>query len=288
MKRDYRATYTVIRVDAAFLPLSKDAKLYWHTAKLELPVHGIGVCLPHTIAGLASMTVEEASRADAELVASNWTKREGAILWIVNGLRHTPNLSPNDEKHREYIRRLLTDLPRESALLAEFKQHYAEWFPGGPSDAPSEPHGSTTGSNKKEKEEREEPVVSGAIDLVRAANQGMRDNPKIGEQLNPIPATHGTAATLAERLTTAGVPTDFAVSMIYTAAKAYRPEGRNRQVRAMTYFADAVLSAWEKHVALEATDGARPPALPDASPIAGSIGTGEKSFRNARKALGLA
>lgn len=289
MKRDYRATYTVIRIDPAFLPLSKDAKLYWHTAKLELPVHGIGVCLPHTIAGLASMTVAEAERAEAELRAANWIKREGAVLWIVNGLRHTPNLSPKDPKHCEYIGKLLTSLPRDSELLAEFKQHYTEWF-GGPTDAPLEPLPSTIGSNKKEKEEREQREAvadGGAIDLVRAANQGMRDNPAIAEALNPIPSTHGTAAELLDRLTTGGVPIPFAVSAIYTAAKSYRPQGRNRQVRAMTYFADAVLSAWEKQAALAATEGTRPPAAPDVPRVNGRhLGAGGKTYQNALRVLG--
>lgn len=165
-KREYRATYTVLRVDPAFLPLSKDAKLYWHTAKLELPVSGIGVCLAHTIAGLASLSLEEAQHAEAELSAAGWLKREGAILWIVNGLRHTPNLKPKDEKHRIHIQRLLKDLPRDNDLVAEFRAYYAEWLEGpsdapsqGPSQGPSEDHPEGHGSKKEVRSKKKEPTT---------------------------------------------------------------------------------------------------------------------------------
>lgn len=175
-RREYRAVYTVLRVDPAFLPLSKDAKLYWHTAKLELPVSGIGVCLPHTIAGLASMTIDEAQAAEAELVAAGWMARSGAVLWIINGLRHTPSLSPADAKHRKHIAVLLADLPRENALVAAFRDYYAEWFdePAAPpptegaSEGPTKGHPEGVGSKEEGRRKKESPSPSPSADAREA------------------------------------------------------------------------------------------------------------------------
>ena len=292
-RREYRALYTVLRVDQAFLPLSKDAKLYWYTLKLELPSCGIGLVLPHAIAGLASLTIAEAEAAEAELTARGWVRRDGAVVWIINGLRHTPNLSPNDSKHRTYIRNQLSNLPRDNGLLADFRLYYAAWFDEQGEDADKAlpkalPSASEGGREHKDKQGTGKteassssasapadagavpsaPALSPVLTLITACNQGMRDNPAIGESYNPIPGGHGGSFAAVEQLQASGVDLEFARSAIYAGAKAYAPSSRNRQVTTLKYFVASVLAAWEAHQADElAQRGDRPAQLPNVEPL---------------------
>lgn len=133
-KRDYRAIYTVLRIDPDFLSLRANAKLYFYTAKMELPTPGIGVCLTHTMAGLCGLDVESTLVAERELIEHGWIRREGAVLWIVNGLEHTPSLSPKDRKHCTYVAQTLKDLPGSNSLKAAFMERYREWFSDGDFD----------------------------------------------------------------------------------------------------------------------------------------------------------
>lgn len=130
-KRDYRAIYTVLRIDPDFLSLRANAKLYFYTAKMELPTPGIGVCLTHTMAGLCGLDVESTLVAERELIEHGWIRREGAVLWIVNGLEHTPSLSPKDRKHCIYVAQTLKDLPGSNSLKAAFMERYRAWFSEG-------------------------------------------------------------------------------------------------------------------------------------------------------------
>lgn len=95
--------------------------------------------------------------------------------------------------------------------------------------------------------------------LVTRCNQGMLDNPRIGNALNPVPHGHGKSLSAAEDIAKAGVDPNFAADYVYAAAKAFTPDKRSRQIRSVGYFADAVIDAWERSQATaEARDTSRP------------------------------
>jgi hypothetical protein len=75
-----------------------------------------------------------------------------------------------------------------------------------------------------------------------AANRGLAA--ALGGQFNELvtSAQHAAAADL----TAAGVPIAFAERIIAEKARAYRPNGRNTQPRALRYFVGAVLDAFEQ------------------------------------------
>lgn len=116
------------------------------------------------------------------------------------------------------------------------------------------------------------------LELVRAANRGMLDNPAIGQRLNPIPHGHGSAVELDEALARADVAPTFAISWVYTAAKTFRPHGRNRQIRSLSYFRDGLLSAWEQHEAMEQTGGPAPALLVTQKPNGNGKHAGPKRY----------
>ena len=176
-----------------------------------------------------------------------------------------------------------SDATRASAALAGVSRESREDSSPRPTTNDHGPgtndpdHGPTTDGSRGD---------SLSLELVRAANRGMLDNPLIGERVNPIHHGHTSAVELDDACARADIAPTFAISWVYQAARAYRPEGRNRQIRSLTYFRDGLLTAWEKHLALEATDGARPAAVPDVKPIAGRIGAGGRTYLNAMRVLG--
>lgn len=94
--------------------------------------------------------------------------------------------------------------------------------------------------------------------LITRANQGMNDNP-LTPNHNPIPHGHGSSHVAAEKISQAGVDPDFAAEHVYLGAKAYKPQGRSRQIRSVGYLADGVIDAWERHEAeAAARDTSRP------------------------------
>jgi hypothetical protein len=97
--------------------------------------------------------------------------------------------------------------------------------------------------------------------LITSLNQGMQDNPAIGEALNPVPHGHALSLTAVEEITRAGVPPEFAASVIYEGAKKYKPAGRNRQIKSLAYLTASVIDAWEKQNALTAATSTSRPAV---------------------------
>lgn len=84
-----------------------------------------------------------------------------------------------------------------------------------------------------------------ASDVIIAANRGMKANAEIGDRFSPIPTGHSSRSVVLDWLTT-GVSPELAASVVEDTARAYRPSGRNRQIRAMGYFTNAVLDANER------------------------------------------
>jgi hypothetical protein len=129
--------------------------------------------------------------------------------------------------------------------------------------------------------------------LITRLNQGMHDNPAIGEGYNPVPHGHGQSLEAAEKILTAGVPTEFASDLVYAGAKKYKPTPRNRQINSVSYLADGVISDWEKEKARRTADGTSRPAgnsltKQTAAPRPGyppRRNAGEENFANAQRAL---
>lgn len=121
--------------------------------------------------------------------------------------------------------------------------------------------------------------------LIIRLNQGMKDNPAIGERLTPVPHGHGNSLEAAEKIASAGVDPEFAASYVYTAALRYKPSGRNRQINSLAYCADGLITEWERHQASARANGTSRPAVhqpvsqPKLSPM-------ERSLANSRKAFG--
>lgn len=90
--------------------------------------------------------------------------------------------------------------------------------------------------------------------IIVAANQGMRQNPSIGDALRPIPTGHGSRQSVHDWLRD-GIPPDFAADFVERRCAEYEPNGRNQQPNSMRYFDAAVRQAWEEHQTREATNG---------------------------------
>jgi hypothetical protein len=97
--------------------------------------------------------------------------------------------------------------------------------------------------------------------LITRLNQGMLDNPHIGQAMNPIPHGHAPSVAAAYDIEEAGVTQEFAASHVYEAAKRYKPNGRNRQIKSLGYLTDSTIGAWEKSKAVSHANGTSRPAL---------------------------
>lgn len=121
--------------------------------------------------------------------------------------------------------------------------------------------------------------------LITRCNQGMKDNPLIGELYHPIPHGHAKSFTAADTISKAGVDPEFAASVVYSVATAYEPSGRNKQISTLGYCTSAVLEQWEQHEArTSASDASRPAAIAKHdSRRAVRMSPGERSRENTRK-----
>jgi hypothetical protein len=110
------------------------------------------------------------------------------------------------------------------------------------------------------------PEASGEVSmsalLITKLNQGMLDNPEIGEAMNPVPHGHGASIAAAWEIEQGGVSQEFAAAFVYEAAKRYKPSGRNRQIKSLGYCTASVLDAWDKRNALSTASGTSRPAVP--------------------------
>jgi hypothetical protein len=133
---EYRSCFVAMADDPDIHAMSPGAfKLLW-MLKLSLPATGIGVVYPSKLSDQVGADREQLESLLAELEAAKpgrdlgWIVRERNVVWIVNGLACEPNLSPtNAKKHVPYVRRLIAQLPRDLAIVRQFKRRYAQWFP---------------------------------------------------------------------------------------------------------------------------------------------------------------
>lgn len=134
----YRATFEVLLHHPEFVPMGAAAKHCFHALKLLLGASGIAVCYQATVSAVTSLTLEQVTAGEAELEARGWIAREGAVVWLVNGLRYEPHLNPRNPNHRASVRSHLATLPR-IPLVARFRDYYAWWLAG--QSPPSEADG---------------------------------------------------------------------------------------------------------------------------------------------------
>jgi hypothetical protein len=118
-----------------------------------------------------------------------------------------------------------------------------------------------------------------SLELIKALNQGMHDNPLIGEKFTAVQHGHGASLTATEEIIAAGVPPEFARQAVYDVALAFKPETRNRQIRSVGYCTDSVITAWQR---AEASTAARDSSRPARTPKNEPLSKGEQGYANAK------
>lgn len=133
-----------------------------------------------------------------------------------------------------------------------------------------------------------------ALELTVALNKGMRDNPEIGEHVNPALANSGHALTAAQQIAEMGIEHAWAIRATYTLAKRHKPEKAGKGIGSIAYIAAGLEKPWQRELAKRAADAAPRPQETDsvdrATPgTSGRLngqertesgGRGEKDFRN--------
>lgn len=139
----------------------------------------------------------------------------------------------------------------------------------------------------------EDPVRQGksdserALELTIALNQGMLDNPELGETVNPAIATSGKAVQAADAIASAGIPLEWAKRFTYDLARTFHPERPGRGITSIAYAAAAMPDAWSRERArIDARTSERPataandPSAPSGPGTAVSGGNGRPARRD--------
>lgn len=144
----YRSIHTVIIDGPDFQALKPGAKLVWYTLKLTLGASGIDV-VPSLVGTLMERTGAELKHVEkglAQLVAEGWVQVERNVVWMVDGLKHDPHISLDNQNHRIQIARHLNGLPR-LAIVDAFRAYYG--FATPPVEMPSSPSENGLGDASK-------------------------------------------------------------------------------------------------------------------------------------------
>lgn len=169
---EYSAIYTAIVDDLDYQALSPAAKLCALTLKLILGPSGIDVvrCFEQQMMEVTGLTEDELLPALDELIERDWLRCQANVVWLKNGLKHNPNLSLNNEKHRKSVVNHIAGLPKLEIANA-FAMHYQipEPWPGMGSEWVSVPYGKqvhgkrytveVTSSSLRSEDEPERPVL---------------------------------------------------------------------------------------------------------------------------------
>lgn len=128
----YRSVYCRIQEAPEYLALTSRARFVLLSARLskEAGIACIWSCFPETLARLTGYDLRHITTALDELDMAGWTRREGSLLWIVNGLRYDPNVNLANPNHRTAVERRLADLPR-CRLVLTFCEYYGMGIPSG-------------------------------------------------------------------------------------------------------------------------------------------------------------
>jgi hypothetical protein len=262
---EYRAIRTVLIDGPDYQELSPEARLTFLTLKLQLGPTGLGVinAAKHSLSDQTGYPAESVAKAMLELRAAGWLRWERNVFEIVGGLDHEPSIFPDNTNHRKSVASHLDGLPNLDIVRA-FRTAHPVWFPSGipsASDQDTMPIPSRLPNTDTEHGTltlvEDAPMASL---LITRMNQGMLDNPHVGEAMNPVPHGHAPSVAAAETIEQAGVPKDFAAAHVYECAKRYHPTQRNRQIKSLGYLVESTIGAWEKQKALSTANGTSRPA----------------------------
>lgn len=275
---EYRSIRTVLIDGPDYQALSPEAKLVFLTLKLQLGPSGIGVLngARYALADQTGYMPEVVGAALAELQESTWIRSERNVFEIVGGIDHEPSIQPTNINHRKSIVSHMAGLPN-LPLVAAFRSSHPEWI-GMASDTHADAIGDampiteTDTEDGRRKTETDNGRLADRCDvsfpalLITRLNQGMIDNPEIGEAMNPVPHGHAPSVAAACEIEKSGVPQDFAAAFVYAAAKKYKPAGRNRQIKSLKYLTEGTIDSWEKSAARLAAVGTSRPAELNTAP----------------------
>jgi hypothetical protein len=114
--------------EARFRPMSPAAKLCWYTLTGILGGSGIAIAYPATLSELTGYDVRVVDDALRELEAQGWLEREGAVMWMRDGLLEQ-GLNPCNGNHRASVDAHLTSLTAIAPdLVAAYRVHHAAWL----------------------------------------------------------------------------------------------------------------------------------------------------------------
>lgn len=114
--------------EARFRALAPMSKLCWHTLSGVLGASGIAVCYAETVVGLTGCGAADVAAALEELEAGGWLRRDGAVVWMIEGLEEQ-GLNGRNPNHRSSVLTHLATLePIAPAIVAEYRAHYTEWL----------------------------------------------------------------------------------------------------------------------------------------------------------------
>jgi len=131
----YRSTYTVILNEPDFVDgLNTDEKVVWWTLK-HWPEGNLAHLFVFYMEPLTKRTSLPEKRAKAALTGleqKGWIKLDWKVqlVWIVNGLKWSPEVSLKNENHRIGTLKCLNSLPR-SPLILQFCEYYSLPVPIG-------------------------------------------------------------------------------------------------------------------------------------------------------------
>lgn len=235
------------------------------------PRYLLGECYPHD----RDVTESQVDRMTAELLEQGIIRLhqtpDGLVGELVNWKKHQRIHNPSHSGLRDDVR-----AGRRAEPAAQVEAPML--FPSSPPDAVEKPPKSSEdvrqgdddrsrmmddgGRSKDDDTAVASEEIGGALAVAApptyqrrctiAANAGLHANALIGDVFNELVASVQTAALDWER---DKIPVELAERVIGERARAYRPEGRNRQPRNLRYFDAAVRDAAER----EGSRGAEPP-----------------------------
>lgn len=119
----YRAIHAVLVDSPEFQELSPEAMAVFLQIKLRLGASGIGVLYESAIREAMPKASDRVAAAFTELQDSRWIQREGAVVWLRNGLRYDPHMSLDHAKHRSGVEAHLRALPKLK-IVNDFAAYY--------------------------------------------------------------------------------------------------------------------------------------------------------------------
>lgn len=111
---EYTSIHTAMADDPDFRALSSEGRLCVYTLKMILGPSGIDVvrCFVGQMTELTGLSESSLVPALNELLSAKWLVVQGDVVWLRNGLKHNPNFTLTNPKHKTSIVRHIRGLPR--------------------------------------------------------------------------------------------------------------------------------------------------------------------------------